>query len=222
MSNLYRLQQVKSALKLISSLLLCLLASPAIFSAQEPQGQPEQIKTPIEYNQHLTNPFFQKKKFTYPWWIIENDDGSIEDTRGEITNKKDAPRLLLTADCRTNHQGDHKIRFSNAKLLPDNFIEILVYEETASTYDNLKITIKDGTFSCQYWTVYPGNRFDEGLIWTTKKQKLVLNKEHYQAKDLIKGSIDFECVEQATNPKYGDDKPVTIKIKGVFKSILEN
>ena len=58
------------------------------------------------------------------------------------------------------------------------------------------------------------------MVWTTTKQKLILNKEEYKRGDIIKGKIEFECVQEVTNPKYSGCNPGTIKIAGVFKPKL--
>ena len=78
----------------------------------------------------------------------------------------------------------------------------------------------------RYRTEYPiATRPDPALIWTTKRQKLTLDKNVYRKGDVIKGRIDFECVEEPTNPKYiekwGKIIPSSITVKGVFKTILE-
>jgi hypothetical protein len=50
-----------------------------------------------------------------------------------------------------------------------------------------------------------------------------LDKKEYQKGDVIKGRIDFECLSEF-NPEYakkfGRD-PRTIKVLGVFKTIVE-
>jgi len=52
---------------------------------------------------------------------------------------------------------------------------------------------------------------------------LTLDKKAYRKGDVIKGKIDFECVQEPTNREYiekwGSD-PTTIKVYGVFKTIV--
>lgn len=52
-----------------------------------------------------------------------------------------------------------------------------------------------------------------------------LDKKVYRKGDLIKGRIDFECVEEEmADPevakKYVED-PATVKVRGVFKTIVK-
>jgi hypothetical protein len=53
---------------------------------------------------------------------------------------------------------------------------------------------------------------------------LTLDKRTYGKGDEIKGRIDFECVREWSNPKYIEKYgrgPKTIKVFGVFKTIVE-
>ncbi len=78
-------------------------------------------------------------------------------------------------------------------------------------------------FRCQFWNLYQIPRLAD-MVWTTKRQELTLDKEVYGKGDVIKGRIDFECVQEATNPKYVEKwgrTPTTIKVYGVFKTILK-
>lgn len=185
------------------------------------KGLPVQMKTAVQYDSKLTDPFFKTEKSSYYWWIIEHDDGTFEDTSGEFKKGDKPPRIRHTANCVTKHQGKHTIRYCDATLHPDNTIELFIHDTTASTYDNLSVRIKDGVFQCQYWTKYVRDRGDEGVIWTTKKQKLILNKKKYHTGDIIKGKISFECLQEVTNPKYGGRCPWTIRVEGVFKPTLK-
>lgn len=174
--------------------------------AQEPDGQPRQIKTKVQYDENLKHPFFDKTEFHF---------GDPE--FGEDPKRK----FVHTAKCFTSHQIEHYIHFCEAKLISNDTIEILIHELTPSTNDNLKIIVSQGQFSCQYWTSYVGDRGDEKLVWTTKKQNLKLNKKRYKKGEVMKGEIKFECLQEVTNPKYKGRFPRTIKIEGVFKPIIK-
>ena len=104
-------------------------------------------------------------------------------------------------------------------------IDLFIHESNPGEDDALRVQIRNGRFTCQYWAEYPvRTRPDPALIWTTKRQKLTLDKNVYRKGDVIKGRIDFECVEEPTNPKYVEKWgkiPLTITVKGVFKTILK-
>lgn len=62
------------------------------------------------------------------------------------------------------------------------------------------------------------------MVWTTKRQELTLDKTEYRKGDVIKGRIDFECLQEATRPGFIERHGkwlLTIKIYGVFKTIVE-
>jgi hypothetical protein len=58
-------------------------------------------------------------------------------------------------------------------------------------------------------------------VWTTKRQKLTLDKKTYQKGDTIKGRIDIEVLDELIDPKYPDRPPRLITLYGVFKTIVE-
>jgi hypothetical protein len=188
---------------------------------QVPEGQPAQIKSRVTYDPQLYDPFFASNEWSYPWWVIKDADGHIENTMGGTTDEQELPRLKHTAKCFTAHQGKHEIKFCEARRLKDNTIELFVHDMSPSTNDNLKILVQDGLFSCQYWTSYVADRGDEGLIWTTKRQRLILDKKVYTIGDIIQGKIEFECLQEVTNPKHGGSYPKNIIIEGVLRTTIE-
>jgi len=189
-----------------------------------PSGQPIQMQSEVDYAPTLTDPFFKSNKWSYPWYIIKHPDGHFEDTTGGKSSKKEPPRLKPTANCFSDAYGaDHLLRFCEARLLDPNMIDLFIHENNASHFDALKIQIRNHTFSCQYWALYPGPG-EPGMIWMTKQQKLTLDRKAYQKGDVIRGKIDLECVAEPTNPEYIKEwgrNPRAIRISGVFKTILE-
>lgn len=161
-------------------------------------------------------------EWSYPDFIIKIDDDRFEDTKtGEILKEKDVPRLKHTARCITSSTDDHLIKYCDAKLLSDGSIELYFYEFSPAYYDNLLINIKRNKITSQYWTAHIAVRIGEvgKFIWTTKKQNLVLDKTKYNKNDIIKGKIEFECLENNNNPEYKESR--TISISGVFKTIIK-
>ena len=189
---------------------LALLLSGHGFGAKwqnPPGGLPDQMQSQVNYDPELSDPFFESER-----WRCPNNKEECDD--------KD--RLKNTARCFTSFQYDHFIHVCDAKFVDANTIELFIHEATASTYDNLRIIIRNGVFRTQYWTDnVESTPLDEGLRWTTTKQKLTLDKTVYRKGDVIKGRIVFECAEEVNNPLPGAQFPHIIKIEGVFKTILE-
>jgi len=195
-------------------------------SWEVPLGQPTQMQSQVDYDPKLIDPFFKSNKWSYPWYIIKHPNGNFEDTSIGKSSKKEPPRLKHTANCFSDAYGaKHLLRFCEARLLDPNMIDLLIHENNASHFDALKIQIRNETFSCQYWALYPaGTREEPGTIWMTKQQKLTLDKKTYRKGDVIKGKIDLECVAEPTNSEYIEKwgrNPKTIRVHGVFKTILE-
>jgi hypothetical protein len=189
---------------LIVTAAMCCVA--ALCVAQVPKGQPDQIKTHVKYASELDTPFFH----------------SGEGSAGNADLGEDPKKIFThTAKCITEHQMRHVIRFCDAQLLADGTIELYIHDFTAATNDNLKIKIKDGYFTSQYWTVYVVDKGNENVIWTTKKQDLILNKKNYKKGDTIKGKIEFECLQEVTNSKSGERYPQSISIEGFIKPALK-
>ncbi|MBI5570114.1 MAG: hypothetical protein HY914_09225 [Desulfomonile tiedjei] len=192
-----------------------------------PSSQPVQMRSQVDYDPKLRDPFFVANEWSYPWWIVEHPDGHFESTRGiDESPVKDPPRLKHTAKCFSSSFGgrEHRVRFCEARLLDMNVVNLLIHEKNPAYRDALKVQIRNGNFTCQYWTRYVAGPPPDGYVWTTKRQKLTLDKKSYRKGDVIKGRIDFECVEEVTDPeeveKYGR-LPTTIKVHGVFKTIVE-
>ncbi len=190
-----------------------------------PSGQPTQMQSQVDYDPKLMDPFFKSNKWSYPWYIIKLPDGRFADTRGKRP-KKEPPRLKHTANCFSDAYGvEHLLRFCEARLLDPNMIDLLIHENNPSYFDALRVQIRNEMFSCQYWAMYQvGFTTQPDTIWTTTRQKLTLDKKTYRKGDVIKGKIDFECVEEPTNPEYIQGwgrNPKTIRVHGVFKTIVE-
>ncbi len=126
-------------------------------------------------------------------------------------------RRMYTAKCfSTSHWTDHEVRFCHTRLLDMNMLGLLIRESNPDLVDELKIRISNGMFTSQYWTRYKGPGTGD-WIWTTKQQKLTIDKKEYRKGHVIKGRIDFECMQQATNPKFIEKcgkNPIGIKVYG--------
>lgn len=196
----------------LAAALALLLVGQRVAELQDPPwGQPDQMRSQVNYDPQLSDPFFESEK-----WKCPNDQWKCEE--------KD--RLKVTARCFTSFQYDHFIHLCDAKLVDANTIELFIHDRDPATNDNLRIIIRDGVFRSQYWTKYllgTGTRLPAGVRWTTTRQKLTLDKKVYRKGDLIKGKIDFECAEELAYLwlPFLSESTRTITINGVFKTILE-
>ncbi len=211
---------------ILLGLFLALLALGYSLGSSEtpPPGQPAQISSRVHYDPKMTDPFFQSNDWSHPRWIHEHPKGCFRDSSAGGSIVKDPPRLQHTAKCYSDAVMDkHLVKFCKARLAGENMIDLLMEEDSSSFFERLRIQIRNGMFTSQFWsdcTICPS----EGFVWRTTRQALILDRKVYRKGDVIKGRIDFECVEEYTDPKYlmeYGNKPISIHVKGVFKTIVE-
>jgi hypothetical protein len=194
-----------------------------IGSWEAPSGLPEQMWSQVDYDSSLTDPFFTSHEWSYPWWIIKHPDGHFESTRGfDESPVIEPPRMMHTARCFSTSFGTkHLVHLCEARLLDDNVIDLLIHVKNPAFRDSLRVRIRNGKFTCQYWIVDHKGAF----TWTTTRQKLILDRDAYGKGDVIKGRIDFECAMKVIDPKdierWGKDPSTTVKVFGVFKTVVE-
>jgi hypothetical protein len=194
-----------------------------------PGRQPAQFWSKVRYDPKLTDPFFKSNEWSYPWYIIKHPDGTFEDITSDKRPEKEPSHLKHTAKCFITaiESGRAKdlVTFCKARFHNVNTIDVLIHKENSADIDRLKVQIKNGMFASQYWTVFKKlARARARIIWTTTRQKLILDRKEYRKDDVIKGRIDFECVEEPTDPRYVEKwgrKPITIRVNGVFKTRVE-
>jgi hypothetical protein len=233
----------------IFALLLLTHSFAAEWWEVSPPGQPEQMSSEVHYNPKLFDKFFESDDWICPRGAepetcrdgkpitILNDpwDPLKPETCFELRAwtcadgckecaicRYGKPVVKLTARCYATSWGvKHPVKFCEAKSLDGNVIELLIHESNPAFRDALRILIREGKFTSQYWVVDAMRSF----TWTTTRQKLTLDKKMYRKGDLIKGRIDFECVSKVINPKdierWGKDPSSTCKVYGVFKATLE-
>jgi hypothetical protein len=209
----------------VMALILALLFLGYAFGAEWPNSPSwqraqmcsNQMWSKVDYDPKLADPFFETEK-----WSYTDDDLLPPEDR-----PKERTRVMHTAKCFSTSFGvEHLVRFCKARLDGANTIQLTIYEDSPAFYDQLNILIEDGMFRCQYRTAYPVRTSPEShRMWTTKHQKLTLDKEVYRTGDEIKGRIEFECLEEPTHPKYIEKwgrRLTTIKVYGVFKAIVQS
>jgi len=173
-------------------------------------GQPQQITSKVYYDPNLSVPFLKSNELS--WWH-----------GGQVLSSKAARRLKHTAMCFSSFN-EPEINFCDAKLLDDGTIELYFHGAHGGAH-HLRVEVRNGSFQSQYWYVYKAwTASDKDLTWTTKQQELTLNKRVYRKGDVIKGRIDFECVQGHNDPLIAEKhhkNPRTMKINGVFKTIVK-
>jgi len=177
-----------------------------------PSGQPEQMWSQVGYDPALWDTFFESDAAGYP-------------ESCETPADKEWPRPKANAMCfSTGFAEKHVVEFCEARFVDANTIDLLLHHTCPGFLDRLRLQVRSGLFTSQYWTFYKYTEGKADFIWTTKRQQLTLAKKVYSKGDVIKGRIDFECLQEATNPQWVEKRgryPITIEVYGVFKTIVE-
>lgn len=177
--------------------------------SKPPYQQPIQLWSRINYNAQLADPFFDSNEWSYPNYPYLGIERPIN-----------PPRLYHTAKCFSNsRQVRHVVDYCKAKFNNEESLDLFIHKDSPGFNDQLLIRVRKCQFKCQYWT-YNNIGPDIPVTWVTTRQKLTLNSKIYRMNDVIKGMIDFECVEEKKNAndveKYGKHQ-IIIRIFGVFK-----
>jgi hypothetical protein len=198
-----------------------------------PGRQPTQLLSKVSYDAKLTDPFFESNEWSCPSHIIKHPDGHFESTVSGVAPEKEPPRVKHTARCfitrcsvRDESDGSRLLIAScKAKFHGVNTIDLFIYGSNPADIGALRVRIRNGMFASQYWTLFKQASMGQaGVTWTTTRQKLILDRKAYRKGDIIKGRINFECVEEPSNPRYVEKwgrRPITIRINGVLKTRVE-
>jgi len=192
-----------------------------------PRGQPTQIRSQVNYDTKLSDPFFETEEWTTGEWDHKKVDGRKVDIPQKCPpGKEKLACSKITARCFSSFDifglsAQHQLFICRAKLLDTGRIEILIDESKLAqielSYQYLLVEVKNGVFWSQYWRDSDQPR--AGLTWTTKKQELTLDKRVYRKGDVIKGRIVFECMQKYTRRGFTSTR--IIKVNGVFRTVLE-
>ena len=104
------------------------------------------IYSKIIIQSNLNSPFFDSKSSSYPWYIVQLEDGGFENTFGEEIDKEDTIKIEHTANCLSTHQGKHEMNFCHAKLTGDTLI-LEIYGGLPAYASSLLIEIVNGDLS---------------------------------------------------------------------------
>jgi hypothetical protein len=159
------------------------------------------------------------KKWDYPWYIVVDENGTnMENILGGTLTDIDTVHLYHTANCWTNHQGKHNVRYCDAILNKDT-ISLFFQSELPAYASELSISIKNNLFWGDFSVTYPAPTGK--LSWTITKQKLVLDRKSYMLRDTIKGYLDIEFIETSVD---ANQKTFSKKYyyKGYIKTPLLN
>jgi hypothetical protein len=174
--------------------------------AQFAFGQDTKAKlllSPVQVDTNFVDTFTFTQIWDYPWDMAQHEN-------------PDTTHLYHTANCVSNHQGEHQITYCDA-LLNHDTINLNFQMEPPAYASRLNVSIKNNLFWSDFWATYP-NQIG-ALSWVITKQKLTLDKPNYETGDMVKGYIEVEFTE-ITNLSDIETYSQKFYYKGYFKTIL--
>jgi hypothetical protein len=178
----------------------------------------DQLKTQIIVDKDFADTLTFDSGWDYPWYIVHDKSGHFENTLGNSISQSDTVHLFHSANCTTNHQGEHQIRYCVASMLHDT-LRLVFMPELPAYASSMTIWINKNVFWSNFQAVYPMKIIGEKLSWNIVKQKLIINDSNYENGDLVKGYVEIAFTE--TNISL-NEKPISqdFYFKGYFKTQL--
>lgn len=178
----------------------------------------------------LDSDFFRAKDGSYPFHIIEHEDGRLENTLGGKVSKEEATKIEHTAKCLSSLQGEHLMSFCDAQQF-DVGLLLEVAGGLPAYASSLTLRIgKDKSLKCRFAATYPMSVPGEKLTWTITKKTFKMTSDSFKAGERLLGwlSVEFEetCtidgkVTRKSHKIEGYVKPVISKPASDPKSISE-
>lgn len=160
--------------------------------------------------------FFRTSETSRQPWIVEKNDGGLEDT---IDGSIDADDLLFieqAGDCISNHQGEHAMEFCDAVKTKDG-VEFELSGGAPAYMSYLTVTIDaKRQFTCKFKAVYPSA--STPLRWKVTKKAMSLKTAVGEPGSRLRGwiSVEFDEVDDTNGATR------SYKIEGYFKPVIQS
>lgn len=162
----------------------------------------------------LNSSFFKVTTTSFDSMIVESEDGSIENTGSDTISEQDLLRIEHTAQCRTDHQGDHEMHLGRARVTVDG-VELSIFGGAPAFSGILDVLISpDLSYTCSFRANYVAA--DARLRWRILKKTLRLKHEPRKVGQRLYGWISVIFEEEDT--KSGAKK--VNKVEGYIKPVI--
>ena len=149
-------------------------------------------------------------------WIVENEDGGLEDTMDGIIEADDLLLIEQSADCISTHQGEHAMDFCDA-VKTDGGLEFELSGGAPAYMSYLTVTIDaKRQFVCRFKAVYPST--SAPLRWKVTKKAMKLKTAPGEPGSRLRGwiSVEFDEIVAFTGATR------SYKIEGYFKPVIQS
>ncbi len=172
------------------------------------------------FDSGLDSDFFKSKQSSYPWHIIEHDDGHLEDSiAGGPANRKTVSKIEHTASCISTHQGEHLMSFCDATQHGQG-IDLVITGGMPAYASMLAVKIdKKKQITCSFEASYPMTIPGEKLQWRITKKALRMKNDEIKAGTRLYGWLTVEFEEITT--LNAQTTRMTYKIEGYVKPVIQ-
>lgn len=164
----------------------------------------------------LDSAFYHQSQSSYHWWIVENEEGHLEDTADGVIDADDLLKLEHTANLVSTHQGEHSMEFCEATATTDG--AVLTFAGGMPAYASSLTVELDAkrNFKCSFSATYPGPT--NPLRWRITKKELKLKSSGLTGGTRLRGwiSVSFDEIDTVTGASKN------YKIEGYFKPVLQH
>lgn len=168
----------------------------------------------------LDSGFFRSKQSSYPWHIIEHDDGHLEDTiAGGSANRKTVSKIEHTASCISTHQGEHLMSFCDATQRGQG-VDLVITGGMPAYASKLTVKLDEKKqITCSFEATYPMTIPGEKLQWRITKKAVRLKSDQFKTGTRLFGWLLVEFEETTT--LNGKEARRGYKIEGYVKPVIQ-
>lgn len=206
----------------------CFTCCVGFWTAAEVQPQAQTIgdrcvdalSASVVIDASLDSDFFRSKQSSYPWHIIEHDDGHLEDTlAGGPANRKTVSKIEHTASCISTHQGEHLMSFCEATHRGQG-VDLIITGGMPAYASILTVKLDaNKQITCAFEATYPMTIPGEKLQWSITKKAFRMKSDQLKAGTRLYGWLSVEF-EEITTLK-GETTRKTYKIEGYVKPVIQ-
>lgn len=177
----------------------------------------DKVKVKMNVDAKLKSPFFRQVVMSYPWHIVEREDGSLEDALDGEIDDEDRVKVEHTAKVTSDHQGKHEMERCEVSL-KKGVLEFTVWGGLPAYVSELRIELQeDGRFQCVFDAESPAPGPD--TRWRITKKKLVFQKRpSFKPGERLRGWISVEFDEISI--REGKEVHTSHKIEGYLKPVV--
>ena len=176
-------------------------------------------------NEHLDVPAIAADDWSYPWYVVEYEEGKFENTLGDSITAQDTIHQIHNSKCFTYVLKNDKMEPEPRSRLPicealwrNDTLLIGIFDFSASNSEAVEIAVKGDRFLMAYQVNYvvPYKKIE----FETLSRRLVLNQSAFEKGRILKGEIHLE-IKETIFSESGKKSSSNKLIEGTFEVKIE-